>query len=144
MKYTALFMALALALAGCASTPAGESPAAAATSSPIPDVLEPGVWVIKKDGRITVTWIFDEPEAKSVGLVGDFQNWDQTKAKKLAKNKDGYWQITMPAKLDSVFTYKYYVDGKWYQDPNPPESDNDGMGGRNGKVVVADLILEAK
>ena len=33
-------------------------------------------------------------------------------------------------------TYKFVADGNWISDPNAPDSDDDGFGGKNGVVTV--------
>lgn len=146
MKNFLLVLLGALALASCASTstaapstaPAAVAPAAEQTT--VTEYRFPGVFAKKTGATYQVTWVFEEPDAEKVLLVGDFVAWDPTKGKPLAKNEYGLWVITLPAKKNSEFIYKYYVDGMWFQDPAAVATVSDGYGGRNGRVVVEDLV----
>ncbi|MFY9302365.1 isoamylase early set domain-containing protein [Candidatus Sordicultor fermentans] len=54
------------------------------------------------------------PRAKSVYLVGDFNDWD-IRACPMEK-ENGVWVITLdlpPGKYE----YRYLIDGGWYNDP---------------------------
>lgn len=95
---------------------------------------------VKKDGNVyKVTWTYIDPAAKSVGLIGDFVQWNPAKAIPMKRDSQGIWSLTLDGKLKSVYLYKFYVDGKWIEDDMAPEVANDSFGATNGKVVVADL-----
>jgi 1,4-alpha-glucan branching enzyme len=59
---------------------------------------------------------FQKPEAKSVFIVGSFNNWDQSKTP-LKPDKSGKW--TCKLKLTpGTYEYKFLVNGdSWETDP---------------------------
>jgi chromosome partitioning protein len=81
-----------------------------------------------------VLFRLDAPEAKSVGLVGDFNSWHEP----LDLNdddEDGIWIAI--ARLDpGTYQYKFIIDGRWQPDPSNPVNVDDTHGGRNSVVVV--------
>ena len=83
-------------------------------------------------GYLTVTFILDTPEARSVALAGDFTGW-QTAGYELAKRStDGKWEITVQLRRDRSYAYCFVVDGeRWVPDPTAPETVEDGFGGTN-------------
>ena len=57
---------------------------------------------------------FFRPQAESVFLAGDFNNWRQNELKMTA-NGNGYW--TARLRLTSgEFKFRYCADGAWYTD----------------------------
>ena len=69
-------------------------------------------------------------EAKSVSVVGDFNEWDES-ANPLRKTK-GVWKTTLKLEQDREYQYRYFVNGEeWHNDweadkyvPNPYSGDN--------------------
>jgi len=55
-----------------------------------------------------------KPGARSISLVGDFNNWNPENDL-LGKNRDGIWRLKkrIPA---GKYRYKYIVDGEWVPD----------------------------
>lgn len=101
------------------------------------------VKAVKEGDVVKVTWTYENADAASVGLVGDFQGWNLAGALPMTKDASGVWTITLDGKADSEYLYKFNVDGEWTEDPAAPGTFDDGFGGLNGKVVVADLLTEA-
>jgi len=95
-----------------------------------------------KDGDVAkVTWTYTpDYDAAFVGLVGDFQGWNLDGARPGTKNDDGSWSITLELPLDGEVSYKFNVDGEWTEDPLAVDVKDDGFGGLNGVVFVADLL----
>ena len=58
----------------------------------------------------------------------------------MTKGDDGVWSYTLTAKKADEIAYKFLLDGAWLCDPNAPETTDDGFGGRNGVVTVAELV----
>ena len=76
-------------------------------------------------------------EPKTIYLSGSFNHWNPDNQRYLMREDqgDGVWSITI--KLPpGTYLYKYVVDGRWVLDPRAPSSEDDGSGGRNGKLVV--------
>jgi alpha-amylase/alpha-mannosidase (GH57 family) len=56
-----------------------------------------------------ITFVFDNPEASSVSLVGDFNAWS-TEAHPMSKSEGGSWTVTVDL-LPGTYQYAYMVDG---------------------------------
>ncbi len=65
-----------------------------------------------------VLFTYFAPDAQSVYLVGDFNNWN-TSANPMKKNEDGVWSITLPLP-PGKYQYKFFVDGRYEADPTNP------------------------
>lgn len=78
---------------------------------------------------------YSAPTASSVHLAGSFNNWS-TSADPLTKGTDGIW--TLVKRLDpGAHQYKFVVNGSdWKEDPNNPNSADDGYGGKNSMIQV--------
>ncbi len=63
-----------------------------------------------------VQFEFRSPEASEVYLVGDFNNWD-TRAKKMKKDKEGIWKVTLSLK-PGRYEYRLFADGLWKNAPS--------------------------
>ena len=61
-----------------------------------------------QDGVIMRTWA---PRAKSVCVVGDFNNWDKKKNPMKKDERFGVWEAFIPG-LSEYCVYKYIVEGK--------------------------------
>jgi len=81
---------------------------------------------------LTVSFVLDTPEARSVALAGDFTDW-QTSGYELARRpSDGKWEITVRLRRDRAYAYCFVIDGeRWMPDPAAPETVDDGFGGAN-------------
>jgi hypothetical protein len=83
----------------------------------------------------TVQFVLTAPRAKSVTLVGDFNDWD-TASNPMAKSKGGMWTITIPLTAGR-YTYTFIVDGKvWVADPLAPRAPADELGQPSSVVTV--------
>jgi len=66
------------------------------------------------DGMVIFSTLY--PRAQTVGLAGDFNNWNpQTAAMEKIDDK-GHWQIKLPIGR-GTYRYRLVVDGQWQQDP---------------------------
>jgi AMP-activated protein kinase-like protein len=81
-----------------------------------------------------VKFVFLAPKAGKVSLVGDFNDWDETRTP-MHSEQDGLWSITLPLSVGR-HVYSYVVDGNWLSDPNAPRTD-DGYGRMNSVKVVS-------
>ena len=108
------------------------APSATEPTTPAPTAAGAGMGpAVSADG---VTFTF-RGDAKSVALVGDFNNWSAS-SDPLTRRADGAWTVTkkLPA---GTYGYKFVVDGVlWKQDAANPDSRDDGFGGKNSLVVV--------
>jgi len=81
-----------------------------------------------------VRFVFVAPNAGKVSLVGDFNDWDETRAPMIRADKDGRWSVTLPLSIGR-HQYAYVVDGTWHADPSAPMT-GDGFGHMNSVKVV--------
>jgi 1,4-alpha-glucan branching enzyme len=56
------------------------------------------------------------PDAKSVFLAGDFNDWDTTD-QPMKKNKNGVWKASLDL-VSGIYQYRFFVDGSWQNDPD--------------------------
>ena len=82
--------------------------------------------------------IFYSPEADSVALVGDFNEWGQREVTMAQASDKGIWEFTM--NLDpGVYHYNLLVDGeRWVANPKSSTLVPDGFGGYNSVLVVSE------
>ena len=57
------------------------------------------------------------PFAKSVKLAADFTDWEKFPLD-LIKSEDGVWHTIVPLP-PGHYSYRFIVDGEWWDDPNP-------------------------
>ncbi|MCH7549821.1 MAG: hypothetical protein IH969_09850 [Candidatus Krumholzibacteriota bacterium] len=120
MKRFITSLLLILILSGCGGPPPPLPPGAVG-----PEIVE--------DGAV---FRYHDPSAKSVFLVGDFNNWDATLDPFNDENGDGEWTLFYPL-LPGTYSYKFVVDAKrWIPDPTNPLSEPDGFDGDNSVIKV--------
>ena len=85
-------------------------------------------------GGVTFTASF--PDANTVQLAGDFNNWkpEQTPMKKF--HKDGLWKVKLHLKPGN-YHYRLVVDGHWQQDPCNMSTERNPYGELNSVVRVS-------
>lgn len=90
------------------------------------------------DGSVAVTFFYGNPRATEVLLAGDFTDW-QNAALPMEKGEKGF-SITVNFKAGDEARYKFISDGNWTTDLRAPDFVDDGFGGKNSHIVIADLI----
>ena len=90
------------------------------------------------DGNVEVTFFYGNPRASEVLLAGDFTNW-QDGALPMSKGDKGF-SLTKTFKPSDELRYKFISDGNWTTDLKAPSFVDDGFGGKNSHVVIADLL----
>jgi len=82
--------------------------------------------------------IFFSPEASSVALIGDFNNWGEQEVTVARSSDRGIWEFTMGLK-PGVYHYNLLVDGKrWLANPRSSTLVPDGFGGFDSVLVVSE------
>ena len=90
---------------------------------------------IEKRSKNEITFVFDQiPDAKSVYLVGDFNEWDP-KARRMVKARNGTFRAKMKLPPGD-HSYKFVVDGIWLADPSCEQYPN-AFGTTNSIARVA-------
>jgi hypothetical protein len=90
------------------------------------------------DGNVEVTFFYGNPRASEVLLAGDFTNW-QNGALPMSKGDKGF-SLTKTFKPSDELRYKFISDGNWTTDLKAPSFVDDGFGGKNSHVVIADML----
>ena len=85
---------------------------------------------------IPVQFVLVAPGARSVAVVGDFNNWGLNDTALVAENHNGVWSVSAPVRA-GVHRYAFLVDGKQYvADPTAPRSSGDDFGMPSSALVV--------
>jgi 1,4-alpha-glucan branching enzyme len=75
-------------------------------------------------------------DATSGVLLGDFNNWDESKATKLKKEKDGSFTASLSLE-PGTYNYRYFLsDGRWVNDLNQNYAPAEGFGVENCVITV--------
>jgi 1,4-alpha-glucan branching enzyme len=82
-----------------------------------------------------IQFVFPAPEAQTVSLVGDFNDWD-TFANPMKKDKRGIWKVTLNLK-PGRYEYRFFVDENWENDPSCTECVSNSLGSMNCVRIVA-------
>lgn len=99
----------------------------------------------KVDGGIEFT--YDDPNAGSVSLAGDFNNWNMN-AEPLTQDADGVWRVVLELG-PGEYEYKFVINGsEWVADPENPrvvgDYGNSGLTvGDDGELASAGAAAEA-
>lgn len=85
-----------------------------------------------------VKFVLVAPDAHTVAVVGDFNNWGLGDSALVATSNQGVWSVTasVPA---GVHRYAFVINGKqWMADPTAPRSSGDDFGMPSSALVVED------
>jgi len=77
---------------------------------------------------------FPAPEAQTVSLRGDFNDWDAF-ANPMKKDKKGIWKVTVNLK-PGRYEYRFFVDENWENDPSCTECVPNNLGSMNCVRIV--------
>lgn len=95
-----------------------------------------GVLVASNSGRAAAQFSLLVPHAKSVSLVGDFNDWDPAATPLRAPSSGDLWTVTV-ALPPGRHRYAFIVDGvRWLADPGAPSAGDDDFGTPNSVVTV--------
>jgi len=98
--------------------------------------------VLARPGRgpAPVAFALDAPQAASVSVVGDFNDWNP-KATPLSRKRGGTWEVHV--RLDpGQYNYAFVVNGSnWVPDPTAPKVAVDDFGSPNSVITVAGASL---
>ncbi|MGI8619938.1 MAG: isoamylase early set domain-containing protein [Gemmatimonadaceae bacterium] len=85
-----------------------------------------------------VQFMLVAPEAHSVSVVGDFNDWDPTATPLREAGEAGVWTITVPLAAGR-HQYVFMVDGnRWTPDPAAPRAVEDGFGMPNSVITLGE------
>lgn len=87
------------------------------------------------DESVYVQFLISAPEARTVALAGDFNEWDPS-IQLEDPDGDGLWTARV-ALEPGVHEYMFVIDGsEWRPDPNAVSYTDDGFGQRNSVLAV--------
>lgn len=86
------------------------------------------------DNRVATQFVFEAPNATSVSVVGEFNDW-QVDSLPMTRVANGLWTATVPL-TPGRHVYAFLVDGTLLvADPRAPKSGDEDYG-REGSVVM--------
>ncbi len=98
--------------------------------APLSDVARAGA------GSPLVQFGFVAPNASSVALVGDFNDWDPKATPLRAASTGGVWSVEVPIQ-PGRHLYAFVVDGTvWRPDPAAPQATGEDYGEPNSALTV--------
>jgi hypothetical protein len=100
-------------------------------------LIRPGQKHVNAAGQaIPVQFVLVAPDAHSVAVVGDFNNWGLNDTALVAENHNGVWSVSAPVHT-GVHRYAFLVNGKqWVADPTAPRAADDDFGQPSSALVV--------
>jgi hypothetical protein len=99
-------------------------------------MLRPRPETVAGSGPIPVQFVLVAPEARSVAVVGDFNNWGLGDTALVAENHNGVWSVSAPVPA-GVHRYAFLVNGEqWVADPTAPRAAGDDFGQPSSALVV--------
>lgn len=80
--------------------------------------------------RVIVQFQLSAPEAESVALVGDFNEWEPDAYELKDPDGDGVWEIEVELEQNRVYTYNFLInETEWISDPSSKARVQDSFGG---------------
>jgi len=89
--------------------------------------------------NVEITFTYKDDTASQMNVIGSFDGWT-VPGEAMTKNAAGLWEYTLKAKMTDEIQYKFYNNGTWIFDFKAPDKKDDGFGGNNGLIVVADVL----
>lgn len=92
---------------------------------------------VKEKTRDFIPTLFslNAPQAQSVYIAGDFNNWYVDESCRMHQ-KDGLWKAQLELK-PGTYQYRFIIDGRWQEDPANPRKTENTFGDANSVVEVA-------
>jgi hypothetical protein len=92
--------------------------------------------VASTDAGEVVQFVLVAPQAATVALVGDFNDWDPGRTPLRVTAGGGVWSVNLPLR-PGPHQYAFVVDGKeWRPDPAAPRAVTDDFGAPNSVIIV--------
>jgi len=86
-----------------------------------------------------IKFVLVAPHAKTVSVVGDFNDWDAKATPMTRTPTGGTWSVALPLH-SGRHVYAFVVNGvdgvQWLADPSAPLAPEDGLGAPNSVVLV--------
>ncbi|HET6348014.1 MAG TPA: AAA family ATPase [Candidatus Krumholzibacteria bacterium] len=82
-----------------------------------------------------VLFTLDAPEASSVAVTGEFNDWQRGGEPLTRDAEDGLWKVVLDIPRGE-YEYRFIVDGLWMRDPQNQDYVRNGFGQENSLLVV--------
>ena len=101
-----------------------------------PVAAAPALNTSASGARVAVQLVFDAPAARSVSVVGDFNDW-QPAAAPMQRLEAGQPWSALVMITPGRHTYAFLVDGaRWVADPRAPRAKDDDFGKPESVLIV--------
>lgn len=92
--------------------------------------------VIGASDTVEVHFVLAAPEATTVMLAADFNQW-KPDGYAMKRGADGHWEITVPLRKGKSYAYNFVIDGeRWIADPASASRLDDGFGGSSSTISL--------
>ena len=102
-------------------------------SATIQEKIDSFYGVRQNQGQVEFMALY--PQAHSVQLAGDFNNWQPEHSPLDLADHQGRWKVSLPLPAGR-YHYRYVVDGRWQQDPYNENTELNPYGELNSIVEV--------
>jgi len=86
--------------------------------------------ILKSNATVSIRFVLSAPEAETVTLVADFNDWSPDGHRLTRNEASGEWEILVPLKRGRSYVYNFLIDGEhWLPDPAAAGHIDDGLGG---------------
>ncbi len=76
------------------------------------------------------------PDASTVQIAGDFNNWQPERNSMKKVGNEGVWQLTLRLS-PGTYRYRLVIDGRWQQDPYNKSNEPNQYGELNSVLTVS-------
>jgi len=84
--------------------------------------------------RRRIEFALEKPKAQQVILMGDFNQWNP-KTHPMRRDENGVWRETVMIS-PGRYEYRFWVDGKWHNDPHNTLRCPNCFGSENNVIEV--------
>lgn len=101
----------------------------------------PGTAALAEEGSggetIQVRLVLDAPEAETVSVAADWNQWMPGTQPLHDDDGDGVWEIRLRLQRGQDYQYQFVIDGSsWIADPEARVQIDDGFGGKNSLLHI--------
>ena len=109
------------------------SPKSRNESATIQEKIDSFYGVRQNQGQVDFVALY--PQAQTVQLAGDFNNWQPEHSPLDLTDHQGRWRVSLPLP-SGRYHYRYVVDGRWQQDTYNEQTERNPYGELNSVVEV--------
>ncbi len=88
---------------------------------------------LMEQGKVVLR--YRAPQASTVYVVGEFNNWTPNQEARMEKNSEGVFETALDLE-PGIYQYRFIVDGRWVEDPDNPRTAPAPFGGVNSVLEV--------